>query len=330
MNTFNTTFIPSSQQPNNTTSAPNAFVKAAANPFETKMSGMSISAKSFSPSEFIPNPDKSSRFPLTVNSTFTPTTNSSCTLDDSMTLPVDPACEPKGSADKYKTELCKNWIENKACRYGKKCQFAHGHDELAAYKALANTDEKLRTKNCRTFYQTKQCSYGSRCMFRHEHRHFNQILRHFYVCKLYTVESLFQSSSDQQNFVNTYETGVHKLPIFENIHAQGEEEEEESTTSECASYHEDSSLSFIEMEEDILAFCDPDMKSPTPVVEESELNTTIGSSQESTVSEEIAHKLEGDSMIVGKTACFDIAAQMNQAIEGEQDLSFNSAQGYSF
>lgn len=157
---------------------------------------MSVSARSFSPSEFIPNPDKLSRFPLTINSTFTPSTYSSSTSNDSMTESADSACEPKGTADKYKTELCKNWIENNQCRYGKKCQFAHGQDELAAYKALANTDDKQRTKNCRTFYQTKQCAYGSRCMFRHEHRHFNQILRHYYVCKLYTLESLFKSSKD--------------------------------------------------------------------------------------------------------------------------------------
>lgn len=80
------------------------------------------------------------------------------------------------------------------------------------------------------------------------------------------------------------------------------------------------------MEEDILAFCDPDVKSPTPYVEESELNTTVGSSQESTVSEEIAQKLESDSIVGGKTACFDIAAQLNRLIEGEDE----SAQGFSF
>ena len=31
----------------------------------------------------------------------------------------------------YKRELCKNWGDNGACRYGSKCQFAHGFDELS-------------------------------------------------------------------------------------------------------------------------------------------------------------------------------------------------------
>jgi len=31
---------------------------------------------------------------------------------------------------KYKTEMCKNWIEFGFCRYGPKCQFAHGSTEM--------------------------------------------------------------------------------------------------------------------------------------------------------------------------------------------------------
>ena len=30
----------------------------------------------------------------------------------------------------YKTELCRSWEEKGSCRYGSKCQFAHGEDEL--------------------------------------------------------------------------------------------------------------------------------------------------------------------------------------------------------
>jgi hypothetical protein len=32
--------------------------------------------------------------------------------------------------DLYKTELCRKWIETGKCKYGKKCQYAHGHNEL--------------------------------------------------------------------------------------------------------------------------------------------------------------------------------------------------------
>jgi len=151
--------------------------------------------------------------------------------------------------------------------------------------------------------------YGSRCMFRHEHRHYNQIMRHYYAANLYTLESLFSNAKDQASFVNNFETDVRKLPVFDAIHAQGEEEEEESTTSECDFNDDDSSLSFIEMEEDIIAFCDPEIKSPTEVEGESDLNishSTFGSSQEGSPSNEVAQKPEIESEAEGKATCFDI------------------------
>jgi hypothetical protein len=191
-----------------------------------------------------------------MNKIFTPSTNSDSTTDDSHALSND-------QSEKYKTEMCKNWIENRICRYGKKCQFAHGYDELATFQAAAHTGDKTRTKNCRTFYQTKICNYGSRCMFRHEHRHFNQIHRHHYYAKLYTLESLYQYSKNQTEFLNTHESDVHKLAIFEQIHAEGAEEDDDEEASETFSCVNDSEQSFIEMEEDIIAFCDPDIKSPT-------------------------------------------------------------------
>lgn len=30
----------------------------------------------------------------------------------------------------YKTELCRSFEETRHCRYGSKCQFAHGEDEI--------------------------------------------------------------------------------------------------------------------------------------------------------------------------------------------------------
>jgi hypothetical protein len=30
----------------------------------------------------------------------------------------------------YKTEMCRKWMETGKCKYGKKCQFGHGLDEL--------------------------------------------------------------------------------------------------------------------------------------------------------------------------------------------------------
>ncbi len=34
--------------------------------------------------------------------------------------------ESKVNASRYKTELCRPYQENGSCKYGEKCQFAHG------------------------------------------------------------------------------------------------------------------------------------------------------------------------------------------------------------
>ncbi|KAI8356188.1 hypothetical protein BD560DRAFT_406796 [Blakeslea trispora] len=63
----------------------------------------------------------------------------------------------------YKTELCRNWEETGHCRYGMKCQYAHGSSDLRE----VDRHPKYKTQKCRTFHQTGSCPYGSRCTFRH-------------------------------------------------------------------------------------------------------------------------------------------------------------------
>jgi hypothetical protein len=45
----------------------------------------------------------------------------------------------------YKTELCRSWEEKGTCRYGAKCQFAHGEDELR----IVSRHPKYKTEICR-------------------------------------------------------------------------------------------------------------------------------------------------------------------------------------
>jgi hypothetical protein len=71
-------------------------------------------------------------------------------------------------------------------------------------------------------------------MFRHEHRRMNQIMRHHYVAKLLTVESLFENAKNQSEFVENYGVGIKKLPIFEQIHAECDDEEDDMDTLECS------------------------------------------------------------------------------------------------
>lgn len=64
----------------------------------------------------------------------------------------------------YKTELCKRFMETGNCRYGNKCQFAHGEQELRGILR----HPKYKTVRCKNFSITGTCPYGSRCRFLHE------------------------------------------------------------------------------------------------------------------------------------------------------------------
>jgi len=63
----------------------------------------------------------------------------------------------------YKTELCRSFVDTGACRYGTKCQFAHGAHELRAI----TRHPKYKTEVCKNFATTGQCPYGNRCRFIH-------------------------------------------------------------------------------------------------------------------------------------------------------------------
>lgn len=69
-----------------------------------------------------------------------------------------------GHQDRYKTELCRSWMDSGSCRYGTKCQFAHGSHELRPIIR----HPKYKTEMCRSWAETKSCPYGRRCRFIHE------------------------------------------------------------------------------------------------------------------------------------------------------------------
>lgn len=65
---------------------------------------------------------------------------------------------------RYKTELCRSFEETGgSCRYGGKCQFAHGVAELRA----VDRHPRYKTQLCRTFHTRGFCAYGPRCHFIH-------------------------------------------------------------------------------------------------------------------------------------------------------------------
>jgi len=77
---------------------------------------------------------------------------------------VAPQRIPAGHTGKYKTELCRQFTIYGNCKYGEKCQFAHGDLELREVKK----HPKYKTELCKTFHLTGFCNYGKRCHFIHK------------------------------------------------------------------------------------------------------------------------------------------------------------------
>jgi hypothetical protein len=68
------------------------------------------------------------------------------------------------ASTRYKTELCRSYQETGGvCRYGDKCQFAHGVEELRS----VDRHPRYKTELCRTFHSRGFCAYGPRCHFIH-------------------------------------------------------------------------------------------------------------------------------------------------------------------
>lgn len=90
--------------------------------------------------------------------------------------PLKPGAQAQALSSRYKTELCRTFSETGRCKYGAKCQFAHGQAELRSL----SRHPKYKTVLCHKFFQHGDCPYGSRCHFIHypeEARNSPQLLR---------------------------------------------------------------------------------------------------------------------------------------------------------
>lgn len=75
--------------------------------------------------------------------------------------------EPQLNKELYKTELCESFTTKGHCKYGNKCQFAHGLNELK----LKPRSNNFRTKPCINWTKLGYCPYGKRCCFKHGDDH---------------------------------------------------------------------------------------------------------------------------------------------------------------
>lgn len=100
------------------------------------------------------------------------------------------------NSSRYKTELCRPFEESGHCKYGDKCQFAHGAHELRNL----NRHPKYKTELCRTFHTIGFCPYGPRCHFIHNDEERNQSVNKNHPAMMTTsttVQQTFPSHMDQ-------------------------------------------------------------------------------------------------------------------------------------
>ncbi|TNV78044.1 hypothetical protein FGO68_gene5264 [Halteria grandinella] len=127
---------------------------------------------------------------------------------------------------KFKTEMCKNWIESDGtyCRYRDRCQFAHGQHQLMT--RVEPLHPNYKSKLCASFHSEKgHCLYGSRCQFIHEQRPLDEVRQLHYVHKLSLMEQHFlpkfyhesDSISDVVSVDQPYPSDTKRLAIFEEI-----------------------------------------------------------------------------------------------------------------
>lgn len=187
------------------------FIPAAANTPFTPVSPISPGQSMGQGANMTPNANPFVFAPL-ESSTFVPTAQSplmseqrqftpagAATFDaesSSMTFMQNGQMVPFTETKKYKREMCKNWTEVGFCRYGLKCQYAHGAEELAEIdritEAQARLNDKYKSQNCRQFYREKLCPYGKRCHFRHEYRSFKKIHRHYFMAHLAAMSLTYE------------------------------------------------------------------------------------------------------------------------------------------
>jgi len=100
----------------------------------------------------------------TANNSASPVKTATATNGSSSPAKATESTETKQNL--YKTELCKNFVETGQCRYGTKCQFAHGDEELRG----VTRHPKYKTEICKQYHTGGTCAYGNRCRFVH-HAH---------------------------------------------------------------------------------------------------------------------------------------------------------------
>lgn len=116
----------------------------------------------------------------------------------------------------YKTELCRSWKEFGTCRYGHKCQFAHGEHELR----LIMRHPRYKTEPCKTYSAYGFCPYGNRCRFIHPEVSIPRQRSNSMPTTFYPTDQQSQQIDEESSDPNeTEEPRTSRLAFFQTISA---------------------------------------------------------------------------------------------------------------
>ncbi len=113
---------------------------------------------------------------------------------------------------KYKTELCKYYEINGYCKYGDRCAYAHGKENL---RSKVTNSTSYRTRKCSQFFENGYCPYGNRCQFAHQVK--SNIINNPYDRKM-TYKKTLETISKFENIENIKKLNEKpRLSIFKEI-----------------------------------------------------------------------------------------------------------------
>ena len=114
---------------------------------------------------------------------------------------------------KYKTELCKYYEINGFCKFGEKCAYAHGKENL---RSKVTNSTAYRTRKCVQFFENGYCPYGNRCQFAHQLS--SNIINNPYDRKM-TYKKTLETISKLENLENMKKLiEKPRLSIFKEIY----------------------------------------------------------------------------------------------------------------
>jgi len=158
---------------------------------------------------------------MSCNSSIASSEASNCSFDK-RGVPIPPRQNFMFHESRYKTELCRQFMELGTCEYSDRCLFAHGMYEL---KHMPHRHPKHKTERCSAFHDIGFCAFGPRCSFIHGHVDADTIIENISknAPKVPMPENPFKETAemycDQENHSHQFlDVQEKRLPVFVKIY----------------------------------------------------------------------------------------------------------------